>query len=223
MIDLFGFGPQLLVGATVTLKVAVTSLVCGLVVGLLGAGAKLSGVSFLRRAASVYTTIVRGVPELLIILMLYFGGGVAVTALFGQHAELNAFAAGVLALTVVFGAYATEVFRASILAVPQGQTEAARSLGLTKAHVLWLIVLPQMWRHALPGLGNLWLTLLKDTALISVVGLDDLTRKAGMAAGSTRDPLTFYSAAAAIYLALTTASLILLAMLERRVNMPVRG
>lgn len=223
MIDLSGFGPQLLAGAAVTLKVAVTSLVLGLCVGLLGAGAKLSKMSILERAASIYTTIIRGVPELLIILMLYFGGTVAVSALFGRHAEIDAFTAGVMALTVVFGAYATEVFRASILAVPQGQTEAARALGLTRLHVWWFIVLPQMWRHALPGLGNLWLTLLKDTALISVVGLDDLMRKAGMAAGSTHDPLTFYSATAAIYLAFTTLSLILLAMLERRVDMSARG
>ena len=222
MIALQGFGDQIAAGAVTTLQVALTSLVLGLGVGLGGAMAKLSRIAVLMRLADAYTTIIRGVPELLIILILYFGGTVALTALVGRYVEVDAFAAGVFALTIVFGAYATEVFRAAIMAVPASQIEAAHALGLSRGLTLRLVVLPQMWRHALPGLGNLWLTLLKDTALISVVGLEDLMRKSTVAAGSTHDPLTFYAIAAAIYLTFTSVSLVGLALLERRAGRGVR-
>jgi len=222
MTVLQGFGDQIAAGAMTTLQVALTSLVLGLGVGLGGAMAKLSRFKALRWLADAYTTIVRGIPELLIILILYFGGTVALTALFGRYVEVDAFAAGVFALTIVFGAYATEVFRAAILAVPTSQIEAAQALGLSRGLTFRLVILPQMWRYALPGLGNLWLTLLKDTALISVVGLEDLMRKASVAAGSTHDPLTFYSIAAALYLTFTSVSLIGLALLEQRASRGVR-
>lgn len=216
MMDVQGFGDQIVIGAVTTLRVAVTSLALGTAVGLCGAMAKLSQSPVLNRLAGGYTTIVRGVPELLIILILYFGGTVALTALFGRYVEVDAFAAGVFSLTIIFGAYATEVFRAAILAVPTGQIEAANALGLTRMLVWRLVIVPQMWRFALPGLGNLWLTLLKDTALISVVGLEDLMRKTSVAAGSTHDPLTFYSIAAGLYLSFTSVSLAGLALLEQR-------
>ncbi|MCZ4093530.1 ABC transporter permease [Sinorhizobium psoraleae] len=161
-------------------------------------------------------------PELLIILILYFGGTVALTALFGEYVEVDAVAAGVFALTVVFGAYASEVFRGAIIAVPPGQIEAAQALGLSKVQVWRLVILPQMWRYALPGLGNLWLVVLKDTALVSVVGLDDLMRKTSMAAGSTHDPLTFYSLAAGLYLLFTSVSLLGLTLLERHTSRGIR-
>ncbi|MBN9032499.1 MAG: ABC transporter [Rhizobiales bacterium 63-7] len=222
MIDLQGFGDQIAVGAMTTFRIAMASLVLGIGVGLLGATAKLSQFQVLRRLANAYTTIIRGVPELLIILILYFGGTVALTALFGRYVEVDAFAAGVFSLTIVFGAYAAEVFRAAIQAVPTGQIEAAQALGLSKALTWRLVVVPQMWRYALPGLGNLWLTLLKDTALVSVVGLEDVMRKTGVAAGSTHTPLTFYSIAASIYLSFTSISLVCLTLLERRANRGVR-
>ncbi|QAA98365.1 MULTISPECIES: ABC transporter permease [Agrobacterium tumefaciens complex] len=217
-----GFGPQIVSGAITTLKVAFTSLVFGIVVGMCGAMAKRSQIDSIRWAANIYTTVIRGVPELLLILILYFGGTVALTALFGRYVEIDAFAAGVFALTIVFGAYATEVFRAAIQAVPFGQIEAAHALGLSRSCVWRLVIIPQMWRHALPGLGNLWLTLLKDTALISVVGLEDLMRKASVAAGSTHDPLKFYSAAASLYLLFTSISLAGLAVLERQADRGMR-
>ena len=217
-----GFGDQIIAGAITTLQVALTSLVLGIAVGLCGAMAKVSGISALRWLAVGYTTIVRGIPELLIILILYFGGTVALTALFGRYVEVDAFAAGVFALTIVFGAYATEVFRAALLAVPRSQIEAAHALALSRALTFRLVILPQMWRYALPGLGNLWLTLLKDTALISVVGLEDLMRKASVAAGATHDPLTFYLIAAALYLTFTSVSLVGLALLEQRAGRGVR-
>lgn len=217
-----GFGDQIIAGAITTLQVALTSLVLGIAVGLSGAMAKVSGIGALRWLADSYTTIVRGIPELLIILILYFGGTVALTALFGRYVEVDAFAAGVFALTIVFGAYATEVFRAALLAVPRSQVEAAHALALSRTLTFRLVILPQMWRYALPGLGNLWLTLLKDTALISVVGLEDLMRKASVAAGATHDPLTFYLIAAALYLTFTSVSLVGLALLEQRAGRGVR-
>ncbi|MBU4527484.1 MAG: ABC transporter permease [Hoeflea sp.] len=217
-----GFGDQIIAGAITTLQVALTSLVLGIAVGLCGAMAKVNGIGALRWLADGYTTIVRGIPELLIILILYFGGTVALTALLGRYVEVDAFAAGVFALTIVFGAYATEVFRAALLAVPRSQIEAAHALALSRALTFRLVILPQMWRYALPGLGNLWLTLLKDTALISVVGLEDLMRKASVAAGATHDPLTFYLIAAALYLTFTSVSLVGLALLEQRAGRGVR-
>jgi His/Glu/Gln/Arg/opine family amino acid ABC transporter permease subunit len=222
MIDVQGFGDQIAAGAMTTLRVAATSLVLGIFVGLAGAMAKLSRRPLVRQLADAYTTIIRGVPELLVILILYFGGTVALTALFGRYVEVDAFAAGVFALTIVFGAYAAEVFRSSIQAVPVGQIEAAHALGLSKAATWRFVILPQMWRYALPGLGNLWLTLLKDTALVSVVGLEDLMRKASVAAGATHDPLTFYSVAACLYLTFTSVSLVGLTLLERHANRGVR-
>lgn len=222
MMDLQGFGAQILAGAVTTLQVASLSLVFGTGVGLLAAMGKLSSLPLLGGIVDAYTTLIRGIPELLIILILYFGGTVALTALFDRYVEVSAFAAGVFALTVVFGAYASEVFRGAILAVPNGQIEAAHALGLSRFQVWRLVVLPQMWRFALPGLGNLWLVLLKDTALISVVGLDDLMRKAGLAAGSTHEPLMFYGVAAALYLLFTSVSLLALNILERRASRGIR-
>lgn len=222
MIELQGFGDQIAKGAVTTLQVATLSLATGTILGLCGAMAKLAKSRALNWLANGCTTIVRGVPELLVILILYFGGTVALTALFGRYIEINAFSAGVFALTVVFGAYASEVFRGAIATVPPGQIEAAYALGLSKGLVWRLVILPQMWRYALPGLGNLWLVLLKDTALVSVVGLDDLMRKASMAAGSTHDPLTFYGTAAALYLLFTSVSLLGLTMLERQASRGIR-
>lgn len=222
MIELQGFGEQIAAGAITTLKTAFTSLILGVVVGLFGAIAKRSRFRAIRLLAHSYTTVVRGIPELLIILILYFGGTVALTALFGRYVKVDAFSAGVFALTVVFGAYATEVFKAAIQAVPKGQIEAGEALGMSGLFIWRLVILPQLWRYALPGLGNLWLTLLKDTALISVVGLEDLMRKTGVAAGATHDPLTFYLVAASLYLSFTSASLIALTLLERRANRGVR-
>jgi His/Glu/Gln/Arg/opine family amino acid ABC transporter permease subunit len=225
--DLHGFGWQLAVGAWMTVRVAAASLVPGLLLGLAGAGAALSRFRLLRAAADTYSTVIRGVPELLVLLLLYFGGTVLLSRLWSYlepdaHVEVDAFTAGVVALSFVFGAYATEVFRGAILAVPRGQIEAARALGMRPALILRRILLPQVWRFALPGLGNLWLVLLKDTSLISVVGLDELMRKAYVAAGSTRQPFTFYAAAACIYLLLTIVSMVAIARLEAWASRGVR-
>ncbi|HZS84150.1 MAG TPA: ABC transporter permease [Stellaceae bacterium] len=223
ILDLRGYGTQLLDGAAMTLAVAAISLLFGGAIGLVGAGAKLSRWAWLRSLAGAYTTIIRGVPELLILLLLYFGGTVTLSRLAGRYVEVDGLSAGVFALSLVFGAYATEVFRGAILAVPRGQIEAARALGLRRLAIFRRVTLPQVWRIALPGLGNLWLVLLKDTSLVSVVGLEELMRKSAIAAGVTRAPFLFYGAAALLYLAFTLVSTAALHYAERRVGRGFRS
>lgn len=220
MVDLYGFGGTLAAGAGVTIKLALASLIFGLCLGLIGAGAKLSRFFLLRTAADIGTTLVRGVPELVLVLAVYFGGAVVINGLAAQigysgYIEINAFGAGVLAIGAAFGAYATEVFRGAILAVPKGQVEAARALGMPALLLFRRIVLPQVWRYALPGLGNLFLILQKNTALVSVTGLSELMRNTTVAVGYTRKPFTFYLVAALIYLGFTTITMVGNQFLER--------
>ena len=219
--DLHGFGWMLGVGLWMTVRVALASVAVGLVLGLAGAAMKLSHSRTARAVAGGYTTIIRGVPELLLLLILFFGGTMALQRIFellghDEYVEVSAFGAGVATLGFVFGAYATEVFRGAILAVPPGQIDAARAVGMGRVLRFRRILLPQVWRYALPGLGNLWMVLLKDTALISVVGLDEIMRKASIAAGATREPFTFYAAAALIFLGLTVVSMAALQYSENR-------
>lgn len=227
MIDLSGFGNQLLIGASVTIELALASLAVGLVLGLLGASAKLSSVKTLQWIANGYTTVIRGIPELLTVLIIYFGATtvlMSVASLFGydEYIEIGPFAAGVTALGLTFGAYATEVFRGALQSIPKGQNEAAVALGMGRIRTFYRIILPQVWRMALPGLGNLFLVLLKDTALVSVVGLDDIMRKANIAVSSTKEPFLFYSAAAVLYLGLTIISMGVVYFLEKRANRGIK-
>ena len=215
-----GFFVQFVHGLQVTLLVAAASGILGTLLGLFVAVIKLSQLRLPILIGQAYTTIVRGLPELLVILVVYFGGTAAITALTGRYVEISAFAAGVAALTVVFGAYCAEIFRGAIQSIPQGQTEAALSLGLASWQVWLLVILPQMIRVALPAFGNLWVSLLKDTSLISIVGLTDIMRVAFIGAGSMRAPLTFYFAASALYLAMTSLSLASFRLLERRLLIP---
>lgn len=216
--DLQGFGHLLLSGTWVTLQLALASLAVGLVLGLIGAWASLAPFAPLRWAAIGYNTLMRGLPELLLVLLIYFGSTQLIERLTGSYVEVNAFVAGVAALSIAFGAYATEVFRSALMEIPKGQREAAMALGLGRADTFRRIILPQLWRIALPGLGNLFLVLLKDTALVSVVGLEDLMRQAYVAAGFTKLPFTFYMAAAGIYLVLTIVSMQLIQRLEAIAN-----
>ena len=220
MLDFQGFGDQLLLGAAVTVLLALAALAVGLVLGLLGATAKLSGHAVLEGLAETYTTVVRGLPELLVVLIIYFGSSGLLTTIaswFGHDGfvELGPFAAGVIALGLTFGAYATEVFRGAILAVPKGQIEAAHAFGMDGLLAFRRIMLPQVWRTALPGLGNLFLVLLKDTSLVSVIGLNELMRSSQIAVGFTRQPFTFYLAAAVLYLAMTVVTMAILHRAER--------
>ena len=226
MLDLLGFGDQgwgddLLAGALLTLRIAAASLVFGLFIGLGVAGMKLSGNAVPRAVANGYTTAIRGVPELLTLFLIYYGAQFAVQGLFSLFGvrgavEVNGFWAGVAALSFVFGAYASEVFRGAFLAIPKGQAEAARAIGMSPALTFRRVLLPQVWRHALPGLGNLWLVLVKDTSLVSVIALDELLRRTNVAVGVTKEPFLFYGAACLIYLAITTVSTLVLAWLEAR-------
>lgn len=221
MLDLQGYGPAILEGAVLTIEAALLSLLLAVVLGMLGAAAKLATTAPLRWLADTYTTLIRGVPDLLLMLLIYFGGQVIVNSWapsFGyeEGLDVNPFIAGVATLGFIYGAYMTETFRGAIMAVPAGQLEAGRAYGLSPAQVRRRILLPQMIRYALPGFGNNWLVLLKATALLSVIGLDDMVRKAALAAGATREPFTFYFAVAIVFLAFTAVSSLLLGTAERR-------
>lgn len=220
--DLHGFGPALVAGTLVTIQLALSSLALGLVLGLLGALAKTSPNKFLQGLGGTYSTIVRGVPELLWVFLIYFGTVNGLRAL-GESLgigslELNPFAAGTIALGLCFGAYATEVFRGAILAIPKGHREAGMALGLSKARILWQLILPQMWRIALPGLGNLFMILMKDTALVSVIGLSEIMRRSQIAVSVSKEPFTFYMVAALIYLSLTAIAMVGMYFLEKRAS-----
>lgn len=223
MFDLQGFGPMLLAGAGMTVQVALTATAFGIVIGLSVALMKLSSSRIARLLGEVYTTVLRGVPILVVILLFYFGAITAVNALarslgHADYVDVNAFVAGTAALALAFGAYATEVFRGAFQAIPKGQVEAARALGMSRLTTFRRVSLPQVWRLALPGLGNIFLVILKETALVSVVGLDELMRKTEYAVGFTKKPFTFYLVAALIYLAMTVVAMAALAVLERRAN-----
>lgn len=227
MFDLQGFGALLLSGATVTIKLALTSLVIGMALGLLGATAKMSNVWLLRKLATVYTATMRGIPELLLVLFIYYGGSMLLMSIlkkfgYNDYIEISAFWGGVMALSIAFGAYATEIFRMSIQEIPVGQREAAQAIGMRPFQTFYRITLPQVWQIALPGLGNLFLVLLKDTALVSVVGLKDIMYQSSRAAQSTQQPFTFYMAAAIIYLGLTMLITGFMMWLEWRANPAAR-
>lgn len=215
-----GFGGPLLAGAALTLALTAAALVVGSAIGLLGAASRLWGGRILSPVAGAYVGIVRGVPDLLVIFVVYFGGTVTLSKLFGRYVEVDAFSAGVAALGFVFGAYATEIFRGGIQGVAAGQIEAAKSLGMPSWQVFLFVTLPQAWRLALPPFGNQMLILLKQTSLVSVVGLEELMRKAGLAAAFTQAPFTFYFAAAMLYLAMT---LVLTAALRAAETRAARG
>jgi len=206
-----GWGDEMARAALMTIAVSLSSMALGLVVGTIGAAAKLSALAPARWLAEGYTTLVRGVPELLVIYLLFFGGSGAamfVASIFGYHGyvELNAFTIGTVAVGLISGAYSTEVIRGAVQAVPGGQIEAAKAIGMPRALMFRRIMLPQVARFALPGLGNVWQLTLKDTALISVTGLVEIMRQAHVAAGSTREPFTFYVVAALLYMLLSTFS-----------------
>jgi arginine/ornithine transport system permease protein len=225
VLDLRGYGHTLLDGTLVTIEAALVSLAVAVGLGVLGALAKTSHSGAARTAAGLYTTLIRGVPDLVLMLLIFFGGQIMVNNLaerlgYEEYIEVSAFTAGVLTIGFIYGAYMTETFRGAILAVPPGQLEAGQAFGMSRFQVFREILLPQTIRYALPGFGNNWLVLLKTTALLSVLGLDDVLRKASLAAGATRQPFTFYLAVALIYLLLTTVSTALLAWAERRAERP---
>jgi len=214
LIDLQGYGWLLLKGAQLTILVGLASMVIAVLLGLLGSWGKLSANRIARMLAGTYTTVIRGIPELVLILLVYYGVPTLIqdlSAAAGREilVDLNPFTAGVGTIGFIYGAFATEVFRGAYLAVPKGQIEAARAMGMSTSMTFLRITLPQMWRFALPGLGNVWMVLIKATALISVIQLPELMRNADIASRATRMPFTFYFMASLLYLVITIASMML--------------
>lgn len=224
---LHGFLPSLLQGAAITLSVALASMAMAMLLGLAGALAKLSRSPVARGGATVYTTLVRGVPDLVLMLLIFFGGQVAVNAAalalgHEDYIDIDPFVAGVMTIGFIFGAYLTEAFRGAFLAVPPGQREAGLAFGMSPRQVLWRITAPQMLRHALPGISNNWLVLIKSTAIVSVIGLSDLMTRGQQAAGNTREPFSFYLAVALIYLVFTSLSELGFAWAQRHLAIGVK-
>ncbi|MGL6259126.1 ABC transporter permease [Vibrio sp. WXL103] len=246
MIDLQGYEASIFKGAILTIEVALLSLLLAVILGMLGALAKLSSYRLPRAIATLYTTIIRGIPDLVLMMLIFFGGQILLNnTLYGTNEWLNEFfsarnpdhswvsyvpdyidvspfIAGILTIGFIFGAYMAETFRGAIMAVDKGQMEAAKAYGMSSIKAFQRILLPQMVRHALPGFGNNWLVLLKTTALVSIIGLDDMVRISALAAGSTRMPFTFYMAVALIFLLFTSISTGLLKLVERKFSIHAR-
>ena len=216
-----GWGDELLIATIMTIAVSITAMLIGFLFALIFTPLKLSKSKFLNLIGNCYTTVIRGVPELLVIYLFFFGGSGAVmyvASIFGynEYIEINAFITGSFAIGIISGAYSTEVFRGAIQSIDKGQFEASKVLGLKKPIHFFKVIMPQMLRLAVPNLSNVWQITLKDTSLISVTGLVEIMRQSYIAAGSTRDPLFFYSFAAVLYLLLTYLSMKLINRLEVR-------
>jgi len=206
-----GWGDELLFASIMTLLVSLSSITLGLFIAIFIATGKIRNNFFSKSISNFYTTIVRGVPELLVIYLLFFGGSAGVmfvAKIFGYNGyiELNAFLMGTIAIGCISAAYSSEVLRGAYYSIDKGQLEAARALGMSTFSCFIKILVPQIIRYAIPGLGNVWQITLKDTALISVTGLVEIMRQSSVAARSTHSPFTFYLAAAVLYLILTTFS-----------------
>tara|TARA_B100000902_G_C27241223_1_gene880086 strand:- start:805 stop:1497 length:693 start_codon:yes stop_codon:yes gene_type:complete len=216
-----GWGDELFYATLMTIAVAITAMIIGFFFAIIFTPLKLSKNKFLNLIANSYTTVIRGVPELLVIYLFFFGGSAAIMFVasifgYGEYIEINAFMTGAFSIGIISGAYSTEVFRGAIQSIDKGQFEAANVLGLSKFGKFFKIILPQTLRLALPNLSNVWQITLKDTSLISVTGLVEIMRQSYVAAGSTRDPLFFYSFAAVLYLLLTFLSMKLINKLEAK-------
>lgn len=218
---LFEYRALLLEGALVTVKLALGSLVLAVALGIVGAWARLSSHRIFRRMAAAYTTLVRGVPDLVLVLLIYFGGQELVNwigRLSGgwRYFEVDQLASGIFAVGFIYGGYMTEAFRGAFLAIPRGEIEAGIACGMSRQLLFRRIIFPLGIRHALPGFTNTWLVQIKATALVSVVGLQDLVYNAHVAGRSVHQPFTFFLVVLACYLALTALSEVGLRWMERR-------
>ena len=211
-------------GAVLTVGVSLAALAVSIVLGLAGAAAKLSGRPVLVVLATVYTTLIRGVPELVLMLLVFYGGTIGLNNLLerlGSEAtvDINPFFAGVLTIGFIYGAYMTETFRGALLSIPPGQAEAAWAFGMGKGQTFFRITAPQMVRYALPGFTNNWLVLIKATALVSLIGLQEMTYLAKQASAATRSPFAFFLFTAALFLVYTSVSLYVLRRLNARYSL----
>lgn len=213
-----GYILQIIFGTLVTLKVAICAGLLGMVIGLIGSLLESIPYAWLRYVAASFIFIIRGLPELLILFFMYFGLTALFSHLFGRFIDINPFVAGVIALACIFGSYASQVFRGAFLAIDHGQLDAGKAMGFNRLQVITRIQIPQAWRHAIPGLGNLWLVLLKDTAIVTLIGITDLMNQAKIAASTTHQPFTFYLIAAVIYLIITSVSQKIIRILTVRAN-----
>ena len=215
---------SILIGSLLTVAVSLASVFTATILGLLGASAKLSGKRPLVWLATLYTSVVRGIPELVMMLLIFYGGAIGINTLLekmgsDQSVDLNPFVAGSLTIGFIYGAYMTETFRGAILAIPKGQMEAAWAFGMSPFKTFVRITLPQMVRYALPGFTNNWLVLIKATALVSLIGLQDMTYLAKQASAAARQPFVFFLFTAALYLIYTSASLWALRRLNARYSL----
>ena len=226
MFDLHGYLPMILEGMLLTIEVAIISLLIAIILGFFGALAKLSKSRFARVTATIYTTLIRGIPDLVLMTIIFFGGQIIVNNIGDfmgwEYIDISPFIAGTLTIGFIFGAYMAETFRGGILAVSHGEIEAAYAFGMPSWKVFFRITFPLMVRHALPGFGNNWMVLAKTTALVSVIGLQDMVYNAGVAGGSTRQPFTFYLVVALIFLLITGVSDIGLRWANRRFSVGLR-
>jgi len=214
----------ILQGAVLTVGVSILALVVSIVLGLIGAAAKLSGRPVLVGIATLYTTVIRGIPDLVVMLLVFYGGTIGLNNLLewlGSEAtvDINPFTAGVLTLGFIYGAYMVETFRGAILSIPKGQAEAAWAFGMGRVQTFIRITAPQMVRYALPGFTNNWLVLIKSTALVSLIGLKEMTYLAKQASAATRSPFMFFLFTAALFLIYTTVSLYALRKLNARYSL----
>ncbi|GAA3969213.1 ABC transporter permease subunit [Allohahella marinimesophila] len=231
LFDFKGYGPELLRGAFLTAQLAGLSLLLALVLGLAGAAAKLSSSRAARGIALTYTTLIRGVPDLVMMMLIFYGGQALLNMLsdfvynewdIDFFINVDQFIAGVLSIGFIFGAYMAETFRGAFLAVPDGQLEAGRAYGMSEWQVFRRIMVPQMIRHAIPGVGNNWLVMLKTTALVSIIGLTDIVRVASEASKSLHLPFKFFIPVVLFYLLMTLVSELFLKYLSRRYSVGVR-
>jgi histidine transport system permease protein len=232
MFDLAGYGPQIFAGTITTVELSILSLIVSFIIGLLGASAKLSKNRFLSGAATVYTTLIRGVPDLVLMLLIFYSLQIWINDFtdyldnlqdtYDIEISLDPFTSGVITLGFIYGAYFTETFRGAFMAVPKGQLEAARAFGMRPSKVFRRILFPQMMRYALPGLGNNWQVILKATALVSLIGLTDVIKASQNAGEGTFRTFYFMSIAGLVYLFLTTLSNGVLMLLTRKYAVGVR-
>ncbi len=218
---------SILQASLVTIAVSLASLAVAVVFGLLGAAARLSQDRFASAAGTLYATVVRGIPDLVMMLLVFYGGTMGLNHLMEAlgrkgSVDINPFVAGVLTLGFIYGAYMTETFRGAILAIPRGQAEAAWAFGMGRRQTFLRITAPQMVRYALPGFTNNWLVLIKSTALVSLIGLQEMTYIAKQASAATRSPFEFFLFTAALFLLFTSASLWVLRRLDARYSLGTR-